>query len=279
MPTKRRRLSDLYIVGKPFTVSDDQGEVEVWLQKLNPLERETAIRKSGAMRARTLAYYMDKESDQYQAAVNDVVDFYSDRESITQMIIATDLMKSRQSVEAEVAADEKWSKDGLLIGLIDSWQEELKDRFAEDPNDVEAKKVFDLMGEFDAEVDERVQAQKVRLEKEKLDLALEELRDVAVERVIETQAINAFIEEFDVQRLLFGVREPDDHKEYYFKDRLEIKALPENLRSTLTIAYAELEVDVIEGKDSPGTEDSSPSSEESGTEDQVPASGLKAVPV
>lgn len=279
MPAKRRRLTDLYVTGAPFKVSDDQGEIEVWLQKLNPLERETASRRAGAERAKTVSFYEDKEGDEYRSAVNDVLDFYQDRESLVAMISRNDLMRAQARIEAELAGDDKWSKDGLLVGLIDAWQEGLSDAYAEDSKDPEASKVFKKLQEFDKQVQKEVEAEKLRLEKDAASYTVEELRDKAVERLIEAKAITAFIEEFEIQRLLHGVREPDDHSAYYFIDRLEVKKLDEKVREQLSKAYAELEVDIVEGKDSPETEDSSLSSEQSGTGGQEQPSGLKAVPV
>ncbi len=279
MPAKRRRLTDLYVKGTACTVSDERGPIEVWLQKLNPLERENAARRAGAERARMVAFYEDKESEEYQSAVNDVLDFYQDRESLTSMIIRNDVMRAQARAEAEIAGEEEWTKDGLLIGLIDGWQDGLSDRYAENKDDPEAKRVFDLMQKFDAAVQAEVDAERTRLERDMASHTLEELRDKAVERLIDAKSIAAFIDEFEIQRLLYGVRDPDDHDEYYFSDRMEVKKVEDKVREQLSLAYSELEVDIVEGKDSPETEGSSVSSEQSGTEDQDQASGRKAVPV
>lgn len=279
MPAQRRRLTDLYVKGTSCTVTDGQGDIEVWLQKLNPLERENAARRAGAERARMVAFYEDKDSDEYQSAVNDVLDFYQDRESLTTMIIRNDVMRAQARIEAELAGDGEWSKDGLLVGLIDAWQDGLSDRYAEDPNDPEASRVFKMLEKFDTQVQEEVIAERLRLEKDMGSHTLEELRDKAVERLIDAKAISAFIEEFEIQRLLYSVRDPEKHDEYYFTNRLEVKTLDEKIREQLSAAYSDLEIDLVEGKDLPETEDSSVSSEQSGTEDQVQPSGRKAVPV
>lgn len=273
MPAKRRRLNDLYVVGKPFKVGDAEGAVDVWLQKINPLEREIAVRAASAARARALAYIEDKESDEYMSKVSDVIDFYGDRESLVMLATRKDLTAARTRIEAETAGDERWSKDGFLLGLIDSWQDEMMDRYNADPHDKEAKKVFDLINKFEAQVAKVVEEERIRLERDCADYSMTRLREIGAEKLIEAQANNAFIDEFEVQRLLFGVRETGDHSAYYFTDRGEVRALDERVREALSEAYNALEVDVVEGKDLPETDDSSPSSEPSETAAPVPASG------
>lgn len=273
MPAKRRRLSDLYVVGKPFKIGDAEGAIEVWLQKINPLERELAVRAAGAARARTLAFIEDKDSDEYMAKISDVIDFYGDRESLVMLAIHKDLIAAKTRIEAETAADERWSKDGFLLGLVDSWQDGMMDRYNADPHDKEAKKVFDLIKKYEDEVSKAVAEEQVRLERDCADYPLAKLREIGAEKLIEAQANNAFIDEFEVQRLLFAVRDPGDHTAYYFVDRGEVRALDERVREALSEAYNALEVDVVEGKDLPETDDSSPSSEPSEAAAPVPASG------
>ena len=275
MPAKRRRLSDLYVVGKPFKIGDAEGAIEVWLQKINPLERELAVRAAGAARARTLAFIEDKDSDEYMSKISDVIDFYGDRDSLVMLATHKDLIAAKTRIEAETAADERWSKDGFLLGLVDSWQDEMMDRYNADPHDKEAKKVFDLIKKYEDEVTKVVEEERVRLERDCADYSMTKLREIGAEKLIEAQANNAFIDEFEVQRLLFAVREPGDHSAYYFADRGEVRALDERVRVALSEAYNALEVDVVEGKDLPETDDSSPSSEPSEAAAPVPASGPK----
>ena len=52
---KRRRLGDLYVRGRELAPDDGSGEpVKIWVAKLNEVDREAALRRANATKARYL---------------------------------------------------------------------------------------------------------------------------------------------------------------------------------------------------------------------------------
>lgn len=260
MAPKRRRLSDLYVVGKMATVGDGEGSVDVWIQKLNPLEQQNALRRAGAERAKQLAFIEKQDSDEWGAAYAEVVD-YADHTSLVNITIRDEMVLARIKAEHEIAAEERWSKDDYITGLVDSWNEDMRARWEADPEDPEAKAVREKLNEFDAEVEKQVQDEHEKLAADYKDVSLSDLRMTATEKLLEQRATTAFVEEFELQQIKYSVREPEKHGEYYFKDREEILGLHGEVRKALTDQYRLVAVDLTEGKDSPGTPGSSTSSE------------------
>lgn len=280
MPPTRRRLSDLYVLGTDLAIGDDNEvdtePVRVWVQKLNPLEQQTAVRRAGAERAKQLAFVTNDTSDEYQAALGDVIEF-SDHDTLIDIAIRTDVLAANMKAEAETSGDERWSKDDYLTGLVTIWQEELSDRWIENPEDPEACRVKKELEDFDKIVEDATEAARIQLRKDYALTPIEDLRKLAVEALLEQRATQAFIGEFEVQQILFSIRFPEDHGVYYFQERLEVLGLDARVRSRLVEAYNLLSVDSQEGKDSAGNRASSTSSEQSTKEETPAASGLAVV--
>ncbi len=269
MSLKKRRLGDLYKRGTTLQVGDgDEADVvEVWLQKMNPLDHETTLRKANAARARIMMIRNNVESEEYLAVYSDVCDF-GGRENLINYLVQDALGEKAQSIEAELAAEEVWSEDDLLQGLRDAWAGGLADKYAdtaagdESERDPDAVRVFKKLKEFADQVDKALEAESASLTRDYESTSLEELRTIVTRRFIESRANAAWLDEFQSWQLYFGVREPDDHKKRYFEERYEIDELEPEVRRRLREAYEELMVDPTEGKDSPQTTASSASSEQ-----------------
>lgn len=282
MPVKRRRLSDLYVIGRPVNVGADTDEpVEVWLQKINPVQHEDALRRSNAARTRTRTYGKDRNSDDYLEAVANVKDFAS-REVLIDLAIAEELRLRRSRIEAEISAESEWADDDYLQGLVDAWEGSegnpgLKERWVEDPDDPETLRVHTEIERFDERVKALVDVENEALRRdfENIDEAV--LLDKAVARVMEQRAVNAFVVEYENWQLYYAVREPEAHATLYFLSIDEVRSLEEQTKEILLINYRELAVEQTEGKDSPGTPGSSASSEPLEQEATEPSSGPLAV--
>lgn len=274
MPAKRR-LSDLYTVGKYVEIDDGNGPVKVWLQKLNPVENGNIIRFANAARARLRAVKRDKESPEYLDMLNEVLE-WQDAGSLVEYIAGERILILQEIAEAKVAAEEEWSKDAYIQGLRDAWAGGLRDTYAVTPEDPEAKRVFQELERFSKAANEISDPEIEELRGEISTKPLEKLQEEALDRIISYRANAAWLDEFHKGELLYGVRDPDDHRVYYF-DRDELDRLSAQVLTTLLNEYATLSVDVVEGKDSGETPTSSPSSEQSAEVGTQAFSGLVAV--
>lgn len=277
-----RKADDLYVLGMPFTLNDGEGEpVDVWLQKIDPLDSETALRRAGAAKARVLMVRNTPDSDEWLELYADVADF--DRMTLTEYLIADDVLQFGESREAEVAAEEEWSKDNYLQGLTDAWRNDLKTRWENDPTDAEAAKCLAEMTRFRDQVDKLVDGERERLRKDWEDHDIEDMRSLVVTRFLESRANQAWAGEWRRCELAFGVRQAADHATYYFVDDKgevnhdRVRRLPPEVFGQLTTAYGEMVVPPDEGKGLPPTPSSSPPLEPSAEAETAPLFGPPVV--
>jgi hypothetical protein len=258
MATKRR-LTDMYRVEKSITFDDGQGDpITVVVRKMNPVDHQSALRYANAARSRAAALKNHPEDDEYQAQWALVLDY--DRESLTRYLLEDFRINRSPILEAELADDEEWKKDGYLDGLQHDWMDHLKDVYAADPEDVDAKRVFTELQRFTDKLDEIVQAAVDNLEDDLEKKSEQDLRQQVFDKLFSSYASIAWLNEYRRCEVAYSVR-TEDGKERYFKHRDEVSELPTEIFQQLQEAYRELTVEVQEGKDSLVTEGSSPLSE------------------
>ncbi len=276
MPLKRR-LEDLYVIGREVTIDDGQGDaVVVWMQKLNPVELNSVMRIANAARSRVRSVRADKTTDEYMAMWLDVL-AWDRKEDMVEYLIAEQVMHIQERCEAELAADEEWQKEEYLQGLRDVWESGLNAVYAVTPEDPEAKRVLAELTRF-AEAAEAAGADDIALARAEMEAQpMEALQEKAMDRVISYRANTGWMDEFHRAELLFGVRLPEDHKAYYFTDRAQLNLLAGEVLAQLFVAYSELSLDVTEGKDLEETPTSSDSSEQSPKVETGVSSGLAVV--
>lgn len=273
MPAKRR-LQDLYVVGKDETFPDDQGEpITVWLQKLNPVESGEAMRKANAARARVLSVQFAPESDAYQALWLEVLEM-GDRDALVTYLSGEPILRALEREEARLSFEEPWVTDGYLVGLKDAWEAGLEERHLLAP-DEESERVWADLQRFAALVQEVVDEEAATIRASFEAKSDDELRKLALERVITYQSNAAWLDEMHKCELWKGVREPDDHSALYFATRPEVDALQREVLQRLLNAYAELSVDVTEGK---GSEETPASSTSSASADGAATGGSSGQP-
>lgn len=275
MPAKRR-LEDLYVVGKELPIDDGQGEVKVWLQKLSPVDSASVLRRANMARAKVRTVRRDKQSDEYLDMWIEVLE-WDDQATLIEYLVAEDLMRVRERVEAELAAEDEWAKDDYLQGLRDAWESGLSETYFTNPNDIDARRVYGELERFAAEAEARgkddVDAARAKFEAMEFGV----LQEKAFDRVISYRGSAAWLEEYHRSELLYGVREAENHKAYYFKTPEDIDQLSAEVLGLLYREYAALSVDVMEGKDSEETPDSSASSEPPIEAETGVSSGLAVV--
>lgn len=276
---KRATLFDLFTRGKPLVIEDPSGaSVEVWVQKISPDEHDKSLRRANAARAKVTLEMREEGHEERLVVLGDVRTL--DRDTLIDILISEDRAQAAMSIEAqlELAEGSEWGKDGYLEGLRDLWAERMYTQWQEDENDPEASRVLAEMRRFTAEVNEGLDkvVRDLRIGYE--DYELEVLRERALERLMEQRAGEIWIGEFERSRLYFAIREPDNHRAYYFSDAGfdGLFALADEVIHQLMTAYADLAVDALQGKDLPRTDGSSPSSEPPPVEETPASSSLTA---
>lgn len=266
MAIKRRKLTDLYVRGMAAELDDGNGAVAVWLQKLNPIDRDTAFRRAQAAQARFMMEADDEDSEQFQSMYAQIRSMARDRESLVALAISDEVSKYRERATSERAFDEEtWAKDGYLQGLMDAWagdenNQGLAKTLEEDPDDPEAKRVSAEIERFDAEINEMVQVESERLKKDWVDVPDEQLWRKCAHRMLEVNGIQVYNDAYSSQMLFFGVRDPENHAKRVFGSVAEVGDLSEEVRKELLALMSKLTVDSSEGKSLRATQGSSNSS-------------------
>lgn len=247
---KKAHLSELFVRGKLHTITDPVGglEAQVYLKKLNLTESEEAVRKANAARAAVLAQSRDSDSELYKSTLADALEV--EREEMLKFVISEDLNKARESAGAEIAANPEWADDNYLQSLHDAWLNEMSDRYAADPEDEDAKAVFEGLRRYADEIDLALVGQEEALIRDQEMLADDELRDLVVKKLLKSRSDLIWVEAYRNEELRIATRDADNHRKRYFTDVLEVKELENEVKIDLLTAYKELSVDIQEGKDS-----------------------------
>lgn len=234
-----RRLWELNVKGVMVEFPTEDEPVKVFLRKLNRVEHEEAAREAGKVRS------------QVMAAAKDRVDFnVGTREEMIDFLVKDAEISKRQLVEAEVAAEEgsEWAENDYLQGLIDSWEGGLKEKHAVDPEDEKAKKVFEEMERYNAEVEERLGVILRDIEDEANGQTDEQLTERVKERMLLLEALTAWITEYKNQEIFIATRE-EDKVTPYFENRRQLDLVDDDIFARLMEEYRAISVDPMEGKD------------------------------
>lgn len=264
--TKTRRLTDLFVVGQEVVIDDGNFEpITVWLQKLNPVEHETAMRRASGARARVLSGKNEEEIEMAQDEAAQIT-----REVWIEYLVSDALGKRISALEAELSAEEEWSENDYLQGLKDVWEATLEKALEEDPEDISARKVQEELDRFRQQLDERIEGERATLVKDFEAKHDEDLERRVVDRLLQTRADLAWLNEFRKCEVWLSTREPENHRKKYFHSREEVDELAHETLMKIMTAYQSLAVDPLEGKDSGATQTSSSSSV---SPDQVETAG------
>lgn len=253
MSTKVATLADLYVRGRELEVKDvDQDlTVTVWIQKLNPTRAEKAYRAANAARARVLLSARDEDSDLYVTSKQEVADM--DPDNLFDYIFGEDLANQARSLEAQEADKDEWSKEDRLQGLRDAWAGGMEIRYAEDPEDPEAKPVFEEMKRFADGVEQQLEDFSKHLRERFNRMPDEEVRATALDRILKLRSELAWLEEHSRQQVFLSVRKTEDHSKPYFSTRADLDELELEALTQLVSGYRAMEVDYIQGKSSEET--------------------------
>lgn len=255
---KTRTLKDLYVVGAWCEIDDGNGPVKVWLQKLNPVDHETALRNANARRARTLAMSrMPEDSDERAMYMNQLFDLASDRDQTIEFLAQERMTERYSAIEAEVAAEKEWSEDDYIQGLKDAWNQEMFETFAlattdelkESEEYIEAERVRSELERFNGQVLKVLEGEVEALKADYADWSEEKLIEAGINKIIESQANMNWLIEFRRSELWLGVLDGPKTKQRVFDKRSDVDELASEVVNELMQAYTELNVDSVEGKD------------------------------
>lgn len=278
---KRRRLGDLYIRGREFTVDDGTDDpVTVWIQKMNEIERDSILRRANAAKARYTLEAGHQEGELFVATLGSIQD-YLDRDGMLDVVAAEHLFRLREKIEAQFTEDEEgWGKDNKIKSLLDLWtgtddEPGLAATHAEDENDPEALRVKGEIEAFNADVERRVDEEKEQVYREWQDMPDAELARLTAKEILKRRADEVFMREWMRQQLFHSVREVDNHHTRYFGVIAEVDDLDDRVREKLERVLNLMVVSNAEGKESRAM-DSSNSSEPPSTGEISTDSGQEA---
>ncbi len=254
------KLQDLYRRGKEQTITDEEGnKATFYLKKLNPIESKTALEKANASRARYLISKRDPASDAYLSTLSELESITDDELAV--MASAPALSNKMQSIEAEVASKDEWSKEDYYLTLKESWEETNKEiwgktRLMEDGVESdytddqiqEAEKVLEEMERFDAQVNEEIDKETARLVRENKRLSRQELELKCVDDAFDRRANGAWVETYYQYQVYFATVDKKDKRTRLFDSIDEVQELEQEVYLQLLHGYRELEVDAVEGK-------------------------------
>ena len=257
---KRRQLKDLYQIGAlhsfrgPVQLEDgsiEMFDVPVWVSKLSQLEeRECASRASharGALQAIARQPMDHADWDQYRFKLTDYA--ITDRYDYILFLIESELDEFRTSARERLSDEKEWSDDDYLNSLESAWESSLYDKFIENSEDPEAKRVFEALKKFMDQVDKEIEAEKINLIDSFEDDTDEEILNKVLKKLIESESNVAFVNEFRDWQVYFSMKDPDDHSKRYFDSREDLYYLDNTILDNLKEAFLEVSVSSMEGKD------------------------------
>jgi hypothetical protein len=255
----RRRLTDLYVLGKEVSFSDGaEGEepIVVWLSKLSPIEQRDAADNATGARAKILSLRSKDKSDAterqlavYEEQLEDLG--ISDKDSMIEYLISTKLQQALQSNENRIGSEGEWAENNYLDALQKAWNDGIYEEYAKDSNEEndEAQRIYKELLRFSEEVQAATEEDKVNLVAEYEFSTDEELHKLVLDRTIEAEADFAWVNEFSRWQAFYAVRFAEEHKVRYFEDREEVDALDPKILNQILSEYTAMTVETTEGKD------------------------------
>lgn len=248
---KRRRLGDLYMVGKTLELNDNTGDdpIEVYLQKISPIEQRDAADYGTKARASILSMknapidekvlYEDQLGDMGLESREDFIDF----------LASSRIDELRLSAEQRIAAEDEWAKDDYLNSLQQAWNDSVRDTWIASDDDAEANRIYEELKRYTDEVDKDLEVDKQDIYSEFDIIESDELRTKVIDKIIEMEADFAWMNEFSFYQAFYATRVPDNHDERYFESIDEVKCLDTRILAEIIGAYREMTVEGVEGKD------------------------------
>ena len=259
---KRRRLTDLYLTGQELTINDDSGEdpIEIYMSKISPIEQRDAADNATKARAGVLVIKNSPNAAADRLIYEDqLYDLGLDsREGWVEFLGAEKIQQAELSAEERLGSEGEWAENDYLKSLQEAWNDGLRDKWianaaidedSDEEPDEEANKIYDELKRFTDLVREEMVGEVEAIHAEYEHKSDDDLKRDVVNRIIESEADFAWLNEFAHWQLFYAVRESDDHKQRYFESREEVDALDNRILTELIAKYREMTVEGVEGKD------------------------------
>lgn len=250
----KEKLTRLYVVGKEVTFDTELAEGEepitVWVQKLNPIQKEAVVRRANGKRQSVLT--LKKRGiidDEVQPFINEVTNNFAERDMMIEFLEAEKVNEIRAKAEEELSHLPEWEEEDYLQGLRDSWEDSLQRTWLIDNEDPEARRVYDELTRFSEQVEEKIASQRRQIHEDYDDMDDEEIVKRLVDKAIEVQADLRWVEVLRRSEIQYAVRDPEDHTKLIFDAYEDIEELQSETFEALYQAYTDLNVEPREGKD------------------------------
>lgn len=251
---KYKRVPDLYVVGTEHKLRDD---TIVWLQVLNPLQRDEAQHDAQVARSRLIMALKSGHGSDERTKVEAA--FFDDgREGAVRRLVnaslATHLVKTVDSIKS----DPDWKEKLEIMDRSD----ELLARAAED---VERKLLTDINHEYVEEVTRRQNEEEAYLEKKFREFTDEQLIADYVELYVGRRGADVAAAEFMLTEIWYAARvcegvemapgeydhsECENHVLQAYETKAEVRSLPEDLQQELAGVMQTLNMSVFDAKNS-----------------------------
>lgn len=254
--SKYKRVTDLYAEG---AVIELQGDEPLWLQVINPLERQEAQTDAQVAKARMTLALRDHASDMH-AKARMKFEALTDDEAVELLLEFRAGEAMVKSVEA-VKNDEDWADRNAILERSD-------DILALPIEDPERRLLEQVNREYILRINELVREELDYLRDDLAGMTAEQRFDDYLERSIDAQGAKSAMEEYRLTELWLGSRvcegvksETDagvewdhglcnGHRERVYDDKAEVRALPDQLYELLDVSMQALQMTVREAKNS-----------------------------
>lgn len=246
-----RTLFDLFVIGKELTIEDGQGgdPVVLWIQKMNSVENEKALKAANAAKAGIMALKRVKgPSEDKEVYMQQIETFVNDRDDAIEFLAAEEIQRAAISREAEIGARDEWAEEDYLESLREAWESKLSDVWVANPEEPEAKRVYDELKRFQAQVEELVDVDRKVIARKFASLSEDKLKKQVLDSFIDVAADMEWVNTYRKYEVYYGTRHQEDHTKLYFTSVEQVDLLTPQVFNILMVAFKNLNVEPLEGK-------------------------------
>lgn len=276
---KYKRVPDLYIVGTEHKLRDG---TMVWLQVLNPLQRDEAQHDAQVARGRLILALKSEHGSDERTKV-EAAFFEDGRNGAVQRLVNANLANHLVKTVESIKTDPDWKERLEIMDRSD-------ELMARPPEDAERKLLVDINRDYIDEVTRRQNEEEGYLEQRFRAYTDEQLIDEYIELYVTRRGSDVASAEFMLTEIWYAARvcegkeigpgeydhsDCENHVLQAYETKAEVRALPEDLQQELATIMSTLNMTVFEAKNSARQGSSSGSSplpsEPEGSTPSIPA--------
>lgn len=177
---KLRRITDLFEAGELKVFGEGDGQVAIWVKRLNTFEREEALRDGRLARGLVVESY--KSDPEYKATMEGLLLGYA-REQIEAQLATRDVQELRGKAVSDMRSEDAWAE---------KWEIIERGALAEDQPEAQQKAYQKVVSDFTTEVQVRLDIALNERRAELSGLSLGEVQDKWREFFVDSVAGEAF---------------------------------------------------------------------------------------